>query len=169
MSRRSHTAQVVLSVCALLVQTTPAQAEAAAVWLTCRVQSGDLRFGALNPSTPARWEGVGVVVLNCENRSQTAQSTVIHLGISATHTPMHANGPSSQALSVAFFLDPNRSQVWGDGHNGGEPLRWPVQLAPGEHRLLRLPVHALLQHANNAPVGSYQVHVPLTLTHSGER
>ena len=168
MSRYTITATLLLGLFVLVAGASPAQSEDASVSVTCRVQSGDLRFGVLNLSGPARRMGEGVVVINCQNRSSLAQTTVMNLGISVIQIPMHANGPSKDTLTVAFFHDFNRSQAWGDGHNGGQPLRWPIQLAPGEHRLLRLPVFALLQSSSTAPVGAYQVQVPLTITQSVE-
>lgn len=157
-------------VCTLGAGATQAQTQPAGS-VVCRVQSGDLRFGVLNPhspSSPSHGVGEGLIVLSCQNLTQAAQSHAVSLAISVAQSRLRSNNHPKNALTVGFFHDPIRSQAWGDGRNGGAPLKLLVQLLPGEHRLLRLPVHALLQGFHQAPVGAYQAQVPLSLTQSSE-
>lgn len=130
----------------------------------CRMTSGDLNFGVLSLRNAPSLAGEGIMVLSCQNRSQAVQSTAISLGLSSLTVNMYAHGRMSTPMTVAFFHDPGMTQAWGEGTNGGEPLKLMLTLSAGEHRQLRLPVHALVHWPHNAPVGQYQVPVTVTVT-----
>lgn len=175
MNKMALATSLLVSLCAFENGAAHAQNLLAAHSVKCQLQSGDLRFGLFNPNSsgkpnsPSVLSGEGVFVIGCQNLTQAVQGTTLTLGISAVQTPMHNLTQPQATLTVAFFRDVTKSQAWGDGHNGAEPLRMEVRLSPGEHRLMHLPVHALLHGTHTAHTGAYQINVPVSLTQSVER
>lgn len=151
--------------CLVLTCLEPVQAAPALdAPVECTLQSTRLSFGTLTQQRPTQVQGEGEVIVACQNLSPTVRTVDITVGFSSmgAHTAMLQS--SQDALAVDFFLDVQCAERWGDGNNGGRTLQASVRLAPGEHRQLRLPVHALLQNRRDAKAGLYLVHVPVQIT-----
>ena len=130
----------------------------------CNIQATRLDFGTLARYRPLWVQGEGEVTVTCQNLSQDVRSVEISVTFSrmGSHTALLQSGQDD--LVVDFFLDAQWAQPWGDGSNGGQALQVVVKLEPGERKLLRLPVHALLKNRRDARAGVYLVQVPLQMT-----
>lgn len=152
---------------ACVVLACPESAQAAPTLdapVECTLQSTRLSFGTLSQQRPSRVQGEGEVIVACQNLSQDVRTVDIAVGFSSMGAHTAVLQSNHDALAVDFFQDAQSAQRWGDGSNGGRTLQISVRLAPGEHRLLRLPVHALLQNRRDAKAGLYLVHVPVQIT-----
>jgi hypothetical protein len=152
----------------LLQISFPYQARAEAALdndpVKCTLQSSSLNFGRITLHRSALVQGEGEVVVGCQNISQEVQSVELFLGFSTIGSHTAVLRSAHDALAVNFFLDAQFSDHWGDGANGAKALQMMLKLGPGEHRLLRLPVHALLQNRRDAQAGMYVINAPIKLT-----
>jgi len=145
---------------------SPASAESASVQdsVQCILQSSSLNFGRLTLLRSVLVQGVGEVVLGCQNLSPEVQSVEIFLGFPTIGSHTAVLQSTDDALAVNFFLDAQFTEHWGDDSNGAKSLKLLLKLGPGEHKLLRLPVHALLQNRRDAQAGVYLINAPVKLT-----
>lgn len=153
---------------AALMQGCPSLvwAEAALVLepVQCTLQSNSLNFGQITLQRPALVKGEGEVQVACQNLSQQVQSMEIRLGFPFMGANTAMLQSNRGALHVSFFLDAQRTERWGDGANGAQALKVLVKLEPGERRLIRLPVYAVLENRRDARAGAYVLNAPVQLT-----
>lgn len=135
-----------------------------AVQVNCVLQSASLNFGRLNLQWRTPYAGEGEAVVACQNTASEARRVVLSMTL-ASMGPQSAFLQSSHgALAVTFFRDAPHEMRWGDDRNGAASQQFPLELGPGERRLLRLPVYALLHNPRDAPAGVYLTRVAVMLT-----
>lgn len=130
----------------------------------CQLQPNSLHFGRVTLHRVPLLQGEGEALVSCHNPSQQAALIEITLAFPTMGPQPAVLQSSHDALGVSFFLDAQFSEYWGDGTNGAQALHMAVKLGPGEARVLRLPVHALLHNRRDARAGAYMVNLPIQLT-----
>lgn len=127
----------------------------------CSVQSALLNFGRLHAQHPLQVIGEGEAVLNCHNTANDPRRVTLTLSFPTLglQSAVLTQGPS--ALPVHFYRDAQLSQRWGDDQNGAASWTIALDMVAAEHRLLRVPVHAVLFTARGMAPGLYIGRVPL--------
>lgn len=130
----------------------------------CRVQSAQLNFGRLHAPQALQVIGEGEAVLSCHNTANNPRRVTLTLSFPTLgqQAAVLTQGPS--ALPVHFYRDAQLSQRWGDDLNGAAAWTLALDMAAAEHRLLHVPVHAVLFTARGMAPGLYLGRVPLTLS-----
>ena len=132
--------------------------------VNCLLQSASLNFGRLGLHRPPLVAGEGEMVVVCQNTATALRRVNLTL---AFPTMGHATAllqSSHGSLAVAFFHDAQFAVRWGEDGKGLAALHIPLELGPGERKLLHLPVYALLQNPPGAPAGVYLVNLPVTVS-----
>jgi len=130
----------------------------------CLVQSARLNFGRLNLQRPPQVAGEGEVVVACQNTSSEGRRVTLSVLFPTAGVQTAFLQSGNEALAVVFYRDAQWTVRWGDDLNGAAALRVDMDFTPGEQRLLRLPVYALLHKPRTAAAGLYMSHVPVMLT-----
>jgi Spore Coat Protein U domain len=130
----------------------------------CLVQSASLNFGRLNLQRPSPVPGEGELVLACQNTSSESRRVTFSLALPSVGVQTTLLQSGRVAMPVMFYRDPQYAMRWGDDLNGAAALRVALDFTPNEHKVLRLPVYALLHSPRVAAAGVYLGHAPVTLT-----
>lgn len=130
----------------------------------CSVQSAQLNFGRLRAQHPLQVIGEGEAVLSCHNTANESRRVTLTLLFPTLgqQAAVLTHGPS--AFPVHFYRDAQLSQRWGDDPNGAAAWTMALDMVAAEHRLLRVPVHAVLFTTRGMAPGLYLGRVPLTLS-----
>ncbi len=130
----------------------------------CSVQSAQLNFGRLHAQQPLQVIGEGEAVLSCHNTANEPRRVTLTLSLHTLglQAAMLTQGPL--ALPVHFYRDAQLSQRWGDDQNGAAAWTLALDMVAAEHRLLHVPVHAVLFTTRGMYPGLYLGRVPLTLS-----
>lgn len=129
----------------------------------CSLQSASLNFGFLTLHRQSPVAGEGEAVVACQNSATALRRVELWLSF-PTMGPETAVLQSNQgAITVAFFHDAQFAVRWVEDRSGLARQRILLELAPGERKLLHLPVYALLQNPRDAAPGVYMAQVPLTV------
>ena len=129
----------------------------------CLVQSGQLNFGRLNLQHASPVTGEGEAVVACQNTSSDPQRVTLTLQFPSWQGQTARLQSGRSSLPVTFYRDAQFALRWGDDLQGAEGLAVALDMGPGESRVLRLPVYALLHTPRGVVAGVYLSLVPLTL------
>ena len=135
-----------------------------AAWaVRCLVQSGQLNFGRLNLQHTSPVTGEGEAVVACQNTSSDPQRVTLSLQFPSGQGQTARLQSGRSSLPVTFYRDAQFALRWGDDLQGAEGLTVALDMGPGESRVLRVPVYALLHTPRGVAAGVYLSLVPLTL------
>jgi len=129
----------------------------------CLAQSGQLNFGRLNLQHTSPVTGEGEAVVACQNTSSDPQRVTLSLQFPSGQGQTARLQSGRSSLPVTFYRDAQFALRWGDDLQGAEGLAVALDMGPGESRVLRLPVYALLHTQRGVVAGVYLSVVPLTL------
>ena len=130
----------------------------------CIVQSARLDFGRLGLHRPHLVAGQGEAVVACLNATQQMRHVELWLTF-PTMGPQTAALQSRQgSLAVRFYQDAQFATGWSEDRGGAALPQAAVDLGPGERKVLRLPVYALLQNPQDAAADLYLLNLPITVT-----
>jgi hypothetical protein len=167
MSRLRSLRLVRLTACAVLSLcggwTVCAGGQDAAWAVRCLVQSGQLNFGRLNLQHTSPVTGEGEAVVACQNTSSDPQRVTLSLQFPSWQGQTARLQSGRSRLPVTFYRDAQFALRWGDDLQGADGLTVPLDMGPGESRVLRLPVYALLHTPRGVAAGVYLSLVPLKL------
>ena len=129
----------------------------------CIVQSGQLNFGRLNLQHTSPVTGEGEAVVACQNTSSDPQRVTLSLQFPSGQGQTARLQSGRSSLPVTFYRDAQFALRWGDDLQGAEGLTVALDMGPGESRVLRVPVYALLHTPRGVAAGVYLSLVLLTL------
>lgn len=119
----------------------------------CSISATGPAFGAYDPLNAAPLDVAGSIQYLCNAAIQIAIST----GSSGTFANRSMQGGAGPLL-YNLFLDPARTQVWGDGTNGTGVL---TNLPSGNRSV---PIYGRIPPLQNAAEGSYSDSLIVTIT-----
>ena len=143
-----------LVLCVLLFQE---QAQAAT---GCTVLSvSGVNFGEYNPRDRMPFDSVGTIVYECRGAGG-ADTVSIELSRSRAGRFDRTMTRMGSAIEYNLFLDPARTQIWGDGTGGTGVYRGRASSQP-----VSVPVYGRLAPRQSLPEGNYADSIVVTLVY----
>ncbi len=127
----------------------------------CRVRTRLMDFGEYIASDPGPLDSVGTIRVQCRSNQTPGGAYRVEIDGGNSGDPASRfllSGGSR--LSYNLFVDAPRLRIWGDGTNGTEAVARVVTQHPQRDIL---PVYGRIPTSQNAPPGSYQDSLVVTL------
>lgn len=123
---------------------------------SCTLSVADLAFGPYRPGQTGAIDGTGSVGLACEASGTQPETVTYSLQLGPSGNGQRANRElrdGNQSLRYNLFIDPARSQVWGDGSEGTAAISGV--LTPPAVRTVQHLVHGRLYERQAVAPGTY--------------
>lgn len=137
--------------------------------VACSFATTNLNFGIYNPLESHALESVATLTVSCQLLSQGAEKVTYSLGIQPGNSGNFAsrfmsNGP--ERLYYNIYLDPTRTQVWGDGSGGSSNASGGFLLnQPNVAQLSQFSLYGRIPALQDVSAGSYQDTLVCVLTY----
>lgn len=97
---------------------------------TCQVTAGSIAFGTYDPLSATTRMSSGTIEVTCFGANETVTLEIL-ANVGYASGPTRMQNLSKSALHYSLFLDPGRTQVWGDGTNGTATIHDALVLSRG--------------------------------------
>jgi spore coat protein U-like protein len=146
---------------AFAAQATSSLDVEATVTANCTVSTAAVEFGNVDVTSGQAAQGTGSVIVTCTNGTAWSAAADAGAGTGADLTVRKlANG--ANLLNYALFIDPARTQVWGDGAEGATSLFSGTGTGSAQAKT----VYGLIAAGQtDAPAGSYADTVQVTVSY----
>jgi len=131
----------------------------------CELATSGIAFGAYGPLDEGHRDSRGQIEVVCSAAAGAAVSYAIRLsgGLGGGFRP-RSMGRGGAKLGYNLFVNPARSQIWGDGNAGTEVVAARFTMPEGGGPVTRShPVYGRLFARQSVPVGAYSDAVQATL------
>jgi spore coat protein U-like protein len=156
-----------LAAFALLLCAAAGKSHAAA---DCSIAAVSLNFGAYDPAATSADDSVGTVTVTCRHVAGSAErvsySVSLSNGLLGTSAATRAMGAGAARLGYNVFIDPARTQVWGNGAGGTVIASGSMTVGPGVGNGTQTFVHNIygrIPQLQDAVPGTYNDTMVLTL------
>lgn len=129
----------------------------------CTLQSASLNYGRLTLQRQSPVAGEGEAVVACRNTATSLRRVELWLSFPTVGPEIAVLQSGRSTITVVFFQDAQFAVRWAEDRNGTARRQILLELAPGERKLLHLPVYALLQNPRDAAAGVYMAQVPVAI------
>ena len=137
----------------------------------CSITAVSVNFGTYDPAVAAPDDSVGSVTVTCRHVSGGAErvrySVMLSNGLRGTSAATRAMSTGTGRLGYNVFMDPARSQVWGDGTGGTVIASGAMTVGPGagnSTQTVTQPIYGRIPQLQDAVPGTYADTLLVTLT-----
>lgn len=159
------TVRVLAAISLLAVVPSPVQAACNGAGCSCSAATTNVSFGNYDPTSPSDLDSSGTVTVSCSMLAAAVGSFTVDLspGTSGSYTQRTLNnGPS--ALNYNLFVDPARSQIWGNGTGSTQhqSYSWLVSVLNVSQNFT---VYGRVFGAQNVPAATYSDTIIVTVNY----
>jgi spore coat protein U-like protein len=137
----------------------------------CSITAISVNFGAYDPVATSPDDSVGTVTVACRYVSGGAErvnySVMLSNGMNGTSAATRRMGAGTSRLGYNVFMDPARTQTWGNGTGGTVIASGAMTVGPGVGNLTQTVTHSIygrIPQLQDAVPGTYADTLQVTLT-----
>ena len=132
----------------------------ATVPATCTIATGNMYFGAYNPTEASSTLGQATIIATCSSgtNATVALDAGANRGVDGRRKLIRSGG--TDLLSYDIFTENNYATVWGEGTNGTTTVA-----LNSDGNAKEFNAYGAISPGQNAPVGSYSDTVAVTITY----
>jgi len=137
----------------------------------CSITAISVNFGAYDPAATSPDDSVGTVTISCRYVSGGAErvnyAVMLSNGMNGTSAATRRMGAGTSRLGYNVFIDPARTQAWGNGTGGTVIASGAMTVGPGVGNGTQTVTHTVygrIPQLQDAVPGTYADTLQVTLT-----